>query len=147
MRSLIVLPVLALLAGCNPFASTWTDDCEDAFKYRLKSPSSYKRVDANVFSEDMTVDEYIAENRSKLVSTEIDNLRKDQPPIKRWYTLVTFDADNVMGVALRGKFSCEQVTKTGKEPPGGLSDTEKELMMKVDGKSGMDLQVDALKSM
>jgi hypothetical protein len=130
--------------GCNPFASSWADDCETAYKERLRSPATYKRIEADVFAVDMTIDEYIAQN-TDIMPSQVQNLRKNKPPIKKWTVLITYDANNAMGVPIRDKFYCEEVNRTGEEPRGGRSEGLI-LLMEVNGKSNIDLQMEALKA-
>ncbi|MEW9616045.1 hypothetical protein AB3G45_19710 [Shinella sp. S4-D37] len=139
----LLIMASATLSGCNPFASSWADDCETAYKERLRSPATYKRIEADVFAIDMSVDEYLAQ-KPNLMAIEIDRLRERKSPIKNWKVLITYDAANAMGVPIRGKFYCEQITTTGEEPEGGRSEGEL-LIMKVNGKSNIELQTEALK--
>ena len=140
--TLVLMLTSVVLGGCNPFASSWADDCEASYKERLRSPATYKRIEADVFYIDVSIDEYIA-NNPDLLRIEIEDLHEKRPPIKNWKVLITYDASNAMGVPIRGKFYCEQITKTGEEPKGGRSKTDL-LIMKVNGKSLLDLQVEAL---
>lgn len=141
--TLVLILAGVALGGCNPFSSSWADDCETAYKERLRSPTTYKRIEADVFSVDISVDEYIS-NNPDLMPIEIERLHQRKTPIKNWKVLITFDAANAMGVPVRGKFYCEQITKTGEEPKGGRSKAEL-LIMEVNGKSLLDLQTEAVK--
>lgn len=132
------------LSACNPFGSSWADDCEDAFKYRLISPSSYERVSVDLSSEPLTIDDYLSEN-PRLMEAQIQNLREQKPDIRRWTVTVTYDAANSFNAKLRGSFYCQAVTKTGQPPPGGADEDYKRSLMKVSGVSTADIQANAAK--
>lgn len=144
MRKGISVASLVMLAGCNPFASSWADDCETAFKERLLSPATYKRIETDLFGFMVPLEEYIASKGTDLSASQQEDLRKRKPPVKNWKVWITYDANNAMGVPIRDKFYCEETNTTGKEPAGGR-DKGSLLLMKVNGKSMHDLQMDAVR--
>jgi hypothetical protein len=99
-----------LLSGCSLFEPALYGACEEAFKERLKSPSSYKRVSA--ISDNNPADE-IAFFLSRGIRAEEsrDIYRKawalSKPNFMRHHVSFSYDAKNAFGAELRGRFECE----------------------------------------
>lgn len=128
------------LAGCSPSQAAWADDCESAFKSRLRSPATYQRVDLDIHSESVALDEYI-QGQPELTKTEIDALKLDQTAINKWTVLITYDAENAFGALVRDKFYCDAVTTGDDQPKGGRDETSLKLLMEVNGVSGQRWQM------
>ncbi|NTA79552.1 hypothetical protein G6L13_03515 [Agrobacterium tumefaciens] len=109
-HTVLIMAGAIFLSGCNLFEPALYRTCEDAFKERLKSPSSYKRI--SVSSEKNSADE-IAFFLSRDIREEgrRDIYRKawalSKPSFIRHHVTFTYDAKNTFGAELRGRFECE----------------------------------------
>lgn len=135
------------IAGAFTFARgtpSWADDCEDAFLYRIRTPASYQRVSFEMLSKDISLDEHIIRNPT-FTSSMIENYRSNPPIVKDWTVIVTYDAENLFGARVRNTFFCTATTTNGVEPRGGGSEISKELFMEVNGITGQQLQLEAIR--
>ncbi len=106
--------------------------CEEVFLQRLKSPSSYKRIEVTELrTRPATLDEHLgifdpaqkAEYDRRLKDPrmgarfreldEADRARFAAVPHDFLTFLVSYDADNAFGTALRGAFECSTVAESG----------------------------------
>lgn len=91
MKNFKALSAFLLLCGCGPLSSNFVVACEDQIKQRLKSPSSYNRVDMRV---------------TKAVPG-------GEGTPTHFSLFITYEASNSFGVMLRDQALCTYVSKDG----------------------------------
>ncbi|WP_037424718.1 hypothetical protein [Sinorhizobium sp. CCBAU 05631] len=138
----LALLILPALSGCD-FVESFFDSelvtaCEAALKFRLPSPSGYKRIKIS-HSEDMVMDragyaEYLssafkdADYREKLLQ---DFDRGSVKPVL-FSMVISYDAPNAFGTPLRAHSQCEYVDEWGDETKAN------EILVMIDGQDNAD---------
>ncbi|WCA60301.1 hypothetical protein G6M16_007230 [Agrobacterium tumefaciens] len=120
--------------------------CEDVLKERLRSPSTYKRIEVTDAEDKiLSRDEYLMRMRDDGVSSaEMQaNLRsfddgRDKPTIFRRF--ISYDASNAYGVPVRGTTECEYLSSRGDES------SVSKFSVRVNGKTGTEWIIDSIKS-
>ena len=94
--------------------------CEEALKDRLRSPSSYKRIEITRDDKILTRDEFLVELQATKGGQATLPLRlqsfdegRIKPTLLRAY--MEYDAPNAFGVMIRGLSVCEKLTDDGSE--------------------------------
>ncbi len=128
MRIALCVLVLAL-GGCGQSVEdSFLEACENVFKTRLRSPSTYvRREEPNVFSDEVPqrsiedvrseLDELQAEyDENEDPSLEYDiarlyvelaNIQSGKPAALRYRAFIKYDADNAYGTPIAGIYECE----------------------------------------
>lgn len=129
-RSLLVVAIatgLPTLGACNPIESGFVKACEAALQDRLKSPSTYKRINLVQTVEPLTVNEY-AKGDQKIFDFYMKSERK---PV-RHIVLFTYDASNSFGVPIRNVAKCSYDTIDGEKP------VDSKELVEIDGKTNIE---------
>lgn len=102
-----------------------TASCEEAIKFRLKSPSSYKRISVDSKATILSKSEYIDElnkdgtpdNIKKTLSEYYDENKR---PEFRHERFISYEAANSFGAMIRGIGVCEYVSNNKRPSPYSL---------------------------
>lgn len=113
-----------------------TTSCEEAIKKRLRSPSSYKRIELTRSERFLTEEEYKArldrENSSDILKEmDMTSFRTKEISPKEISLFVEYDAPNGFGVPIRGHSECTYISERGADP-------DSYLYVSVDGKTNTE---------
>ena len=131
------------LAGCNVFDSKMTKLCEGAIQKRLRSPSTYERVEITPagekkFSDRQEFLNYLADNEDfpPLRSSYIGlfDAKKADPTV--YALFISYDAQNAYGAPVRDHVMCDYFSIDGS--PSDVSESN----VKIDGKTHIEWLVD-----
>lgn len=136
------------LSGCNPFESKMVGACEEVLKKRLKSPSSYARIDLRESRRDVPLDEYKAAELAMVakvysnpetaaierarIDRDIERFQKSKTFPVEFEKTIEYDAANSYGALLRDISRCTYVSDTADESQAST------LSVIVDGDSWID---------
>lgn len=125
MRSTVAVIALAL-ASCSALEDQAITLCEADLQSTLKSPSSYKRIKVDSFSVPTDFGEF----QRKYISPHSNEALRDTLPVlskakdlKISTVVISYDADNSYGAAIRETRSCTFVRADGKVVPEHLQMT------------------------
>jgi hypothetical protein len=122
------------LSGCEKMQeSKLLAVCESVLKDRLKSPSSYKRVETVQSRAPMRRVDFMEQNPD---ATELDFKLFDEKPYTVWKVIIKYDADNSFGASIRDVAVCEYVEDYSFNPS--------ELYVKVNGYTKNDFFIKRL---
>ena len=126
-----------IVAGCNPFESSFIKTCEAALKDTLLAPSTYRRVVATESRSPIPLALYLAqENKSEAVKKF---LRQQNTTATRFVVVFEYDAANAYGTPLRLSAECSYDT-TGDDPSSAH-----EFTVRINGKTKNDRMADAIR--
>lgn len=139
-----LVPALVTLSGCSYFDPPLLRACEEVLLERLRSPSLYKRIKYSERQEDLSIDAWVAIERSQagsvdsVIKADEQDLRKENRSPSRYVGLLTYDAPNSYGTPIRSTALCEHTT------PSEKNDVTRHSVV-VDGKTSLEWMTDALK--
>lgn len=129
MRPRHLLIALPLLAGCSFTESALTKACEAEIKSRLRSPSTYERVDLLVDAVEIPVaawkskeedrlagrnpDGDLTEEDKKLIDLTVTVLSAGDSNPTLFIKFFSYDAANAYGTPVRGVSKCEYISNDG----------------------------------
>ena len=117
MRRAIVLAFLVLpVTACSSFDRTEIASCEQKLIRGLKSPSSYQRIETNIWDDEISLENLAGRNFGPdLLPHEkqlLDEIKAR--PIAIRHASIQYDADNSFGAAIRDAFYCNFIVIDGK---------------------------------
>jgi hypothetical protein len=127
-RAVVLSALLAgTTGGCLDGESAFVRACELALVERLKSPSTYRRVEATVAREPLGLDDYFA-GRDDGPAVRKFAEQQGLKPI-RVLALVEFEVENALGVSVLSLATCSLDTRDG--DPSAASP----MLVRIDGKT------------
>ncbi|MER8913741.1 hypothetical protein NKI32_07865 [Mesorhizobium sp. M0761] len=117
----------------NPFDSKMTRICEDMLTDRLRSPSSYRRIEISHYSDQIPVEEFRKIKEAEIVNDKdyvtlkrildltIGSMSKNHLPVM-FKKYIKYDADNAYGTPIRGLAECTLLAENGKESSASVFD-------------------------
>lgn len=115
-----VLAISLMLPGCEKIRQ-WRDPainaCREQLIEKLKSPSSYKEIEVTTDSSPISKIEYMRLTSS--LHPRESSIDRKNPAI--YSVVITYDAENSFGTALRSKEMCQFVADHVGQPPSDFS--------------------------
>ncbi len=117
--ALLLSAALLLLSGCSFGDSKLLATCEAEVKARLLAPAGYHRIEAKEYSEDMTIEAWMAASMAAdptmkgVYDVDAAAMKRDGKTPKKLSAFITYDAPNAYGTPIRGVSACEYLTVDG----------------------------------
>lgn len=125
MRLYRAMLILSVLAGCSSLESAEVQQCERFITAKLRSPSTYKRIDKQVT--------HINPNNP----SDLNNLTEV------WVS-IEYDAANAYGTPIRDRYTCKFPRKDGKADTSNYIDFDAPTEVEIDAASDeLDAAADA----
>lgn len=134
--TVLALTAVAALSACYPFEPKMYAACEEALKDTLRSPTSYRRISLMSSERPISMDEYLADERSPIVK---ELLKKSGGNPVRSVAIIEYDASNAFGAMLRGTAECSYDSLNGDISKASA------ISVKINGKTLTDRMVDSIK--
>ncbi|MBW8320039.1 MAG: hypothetical protein K0M49_12790 [Arenimonas sp.] len=145
MKKAIYLIPMVFLGGCNFFDSELVVACEETLKKRLRSPSSYERIELTSRSTELnTRDEVKAKliahgHDGALLEAQLRDFDSGTAKPTEFSLLIEYDAPNAYGTMLRDVSKCEYFSMSGRV------DRASWFNVKVDGQTDIEWFTERLK--